>query len=87
MLKSPQLAILVAVTEQSETLLSIALQLPIDERAELAAELLASLDGEPDADVDAAWVAEIERRARRVLEQGSRGRTWEEVREELRRTL
>ncbi|HLT35814.1 MAG TPA: addiction module protein [Enhygromyxa sp.] len=75
------------MTEQSETLLSIALQLPIDERAELAAELLASLDGEPDADVDAAWVAEIERRARRVLEQGSRGRTWEEVREELRRTL
>lgn len=76
-----------AVTEQSETLLSIALQLPVDERAELVAELLASLDGEPDADVDAAWAKEIERRARRVLEQGSRGRTWDEVREELRRTL
>lgn len=76
-----------SVTEQNETLLSIALRLPIDERAELAAELLASLDGEPDADVETAWAKEIERRAQRVLEQGSRGRPWEEVREELRRTL
>ncbi|MFO7565741.1 MAG: addiction module protein [Enhygromyxa sp.] len=75
------------MTVQNESLLSIALQLPVDERAELAAELLASLDGEPSPDVDAAWAKEIERRARRVLDQGSRGRTWDEVREDLRRTL
>jgi putative addiction module component (TIGR02574 family) len=82
-------AILNLMNEQGETLLSQVLQLPVDERAELAAELLASLDreGVPDADVDAAWAKEIERRARRVLEQGSRGRTWEEVREELLRKL
>ena len=59
-------------------LLEEALRLPLQERAELAAELLASVDGEPDADVDAAWAAEIERRARRVIageSEGRRGRT------------
>jgi putative addiction module component (TIGR02574 family) len=73
------------VTEQTRALLSTALQLSVDERAELAAELLASLDGEPDADVEAAWAAEIERRARRVMREGSRGRSWEQVRDDLRR--
>jgi putative addiction module component (TIGR02574 family) len=68
-------------------LLSTALALSVAERADLAAELLASLDGEPDADVDAAWAAEIDRRARRVLAEGSRGRRWEEVRDDLRRRL
>ena len=33
-----------------------------DERARIASAVIASLDGEPDADVDAAWAAEIERR-------------------------
>ena len=73
------------VSEQTQALLSTALRLTVDERAELAAELLASLDGEPDADVEAAWAAEIERRARRVMQEGSRGRTWEQVRDDLRR--
>ena len=76
-----------AVTEQTSSLLSTALRLSTAERAELAAELLASLDGEPDADVETAWAAEIERRAQRVSTEGSRGRRWEEVRDELRRQL
>ncbi len=65
----------------------MALELPLDERAELAAELLASLDGKPDAEVEAAWAKEIERRARRVLSEGSVGRSWEEIRDEVRRNL
>ena len=36
------------------------------ERAEVAHELLLSLDGERDADVDAEWVREIQRRADEV---------------------
>ncbi|WP_407674740.1 addiction module protein [Paraliomyxa miuraensis] len=40
---------------------------------------LASLDGEPDEDVEAAWAAEIECRVRRLDEEGSRGRPWQEV--------
>ncbi|MCA9684641.1 MAG: addiction module protein [Myxococcales bacterium] len=75
------------MTEQANDVLITALQLSVSERAELAAELLASLDGEAESDVEAAWTAEIERRARRVLAEGSRGRRWEEVRDDLRRQL
>jgi len=39
-----------------------ALSLPDEERAFLADRLLSSLDGEVLSDVDAAWVAEAERR-------------------------
>ena len=63
-----------------------------NERAELAAELLASLDeaaAEDPAEVEAAWAAEIERRARRVMSGESAGIPWEDVRQcaeaELRR--
>jgi hypothetical protein len=44
-----------------------ALALPPYERAALAADLLASLDGQPDADAEAAWVAEIEHRRQQAL--------------------
>jgi putative addiction module component (TIGR02574 family) len=46
-----------------------ALNLPAPERAALAHDLIASLDGE-DADprADALWAAEIERRAREVAD-------------------
>ena len=73
------------MVDQARELLATALTLSIEERAELAAELLASLDGEPDEDVEAAWAAELEKRIRRVREQGSQGRDAEEVFEELRR--
>ena len=43
-----------------------AVQLPEEERAELVAELIASLDGPADADVEAAWQQEIERRAGQI---------------------
>jgi putative addiction module component (TIGR02574 family) len=39
-----------------------AFELPISERAKLAHDLLASLDGPADSDVSAAWEAEILRR-------------------------
>ena len=69
-----------------------ALELPVTERADLAAELLASLDDGPPEDraaVEAAWAEEIERRARRAMSGESAGIPWEEVRRraeaELRR--
>ena len=73
-------------------LLREALTLPPEERADVAAELLASLDDtDADvADVEAAWAVEIERRARRVLAGESSGISWEDVRQraeaELRKT-
>lgn len=71
------------VTEGAKKLLSQAMRLPLDERAELAADLLASIDGEPDKDADAAWAAEIERRAARALAGKSEGRPWRDALDHL----
>ena len=43
------------MTKPAERVLSEALRLDTRERAQIAAELIASLDGEPDEDVEAAW--------------------------------
>jgi len=45
-----------------EKLRTEALNLPEPDRAELAQQLLASLDGAPDPGVEEAWDAEIRRR-------------------------
>lgn len=71
------------MTSRAQDLLREALTLPITERADVAAELLASLDGvaaEDLAEVERAWAAEIEKRARRVLGGESSGTAWEDVR-------
>ncbi len=70
------------MTSRAQELLREALALPVDERADVAAELLASLDdgSEDPAEVEAAWAAEIERRARRVLGGGPVGASWQDVR-------
>ena len=70
------------MTSRAQDVLREALALPVDERADVAAELLASLDegGEDPVEVEAAWAAEIEKRARRVMSGGSPGPSWEEVR-------
>jgi len=80
------------MSSRAHDLLREALTLPLDERADVAAELLASLDdaaAERPADVEAAWAAEIERRARRALADESAGAPWDDVRRraeaELRR--
>ena len=78
------------MTDRAQDLLREALTLPIDQRADVAAELLASLD-EPstmDAEaVQAAWASEIERRARRVMAGESVGEPWEHVRARVARRL
>ena len=71
------------MTEAARKLLDEAMALPIDDRAKLAADLLASLDGEPDAEVEAAWAAEIERRARDARGNPDDDVSWEAVRAEL----
>jgi putative addiction module component (TIGR02574 family) len=71
------------MTSRAQEVLREALALPIDQRADVAAELLASLDdvgSEDIAEVEAAWAAEIERRARRVMAGESAGIPWEDVR-------
>jgi putative addiction module component (TIGR02574 family) len=71
------------MTSRAQEVLREALALPLDERADVAAELLASLDeaaAERPADVEAAWAAEIERRARHALADESGGVAWDDVR-------
>jgi len=71
------------MTSQAQALLREALTLRADERAHVAAELLASLDegaSEDPEEIEAAWAAEIERRARRVMAGESDGVAWENVR-------
>lgn len=72
-----------AMSELARKLLHDAMDLPVSERAALAADLLASLDGEPEADVEAAWAREIERRAREALAHPDDDVAWEAVRAEL----
>ena len=71
------------MSERGRKLLQDAIALPIPERAQLAAELLASLDGESDREVEAAWASEIELRAREALADPSDDVAWESVRAEL----
>ena len=73
------------MTSPAEDVRSAALALSTEQRAELAAELLASLDGDAEEDVEAAWASEIETRIREVQKNGSQGRPWATVRDELRR--
>ena len=58
------------MTDRAQDLLREALTLPIDHRADVAAELLASLHESSTMDaeaVQAPWASEIERRALLVL--------------------
>lgn len=67
-----------------------ALKLSLKERADVAVKLLASLDDEESEnpeEVERAWGAEIERRARRVLSGGSAGSPWEEVKQQIENRL
>ncbi len=69
---------------QSQALLEQALKLPLNERAELAEQLLRSLDPVADQDVEAAWQKEVQRRLSEVERGVAQMIPWEEVRERLR---
>jgi putative addiction module component (TIGR02574 family) len=62
----------------AKLVLEQALQLSESERADLAAELLASLPG-LDVRDDDAWIAEVERRAQAAVD-GVPGLTWDDTR-------
>ncbi len=68
-----------------QDILNDAIELPVRDRADLAAELIASLDGEPESEVNAAWAEEVERRAASVADGTAKGRPWSEVRRDLER--
>ena len=49
------------MARETRELLAEALELPLDERAKMAAELLESLDA-AETDIETAWASEIKRR-------------------------
>ena len=63
--------------------LAQALQLPPEERADVAKLLIASLDEPGDEDVEAAWLAEVERRLQDVDRGTATFEPWEVVRARL----
>jgi hypothetical protein len=68
------------VTRAAQKLLQDILGLPEEDRVHIATAVLASLDGPPDADWDAVWLAELEARQRAAEARGERGAEWGEVR-------
>jgi len=76
-----------SMSGRSQKVLGEALDLTDEERAEVALELVASLDGPRDADAEDAWVAEIERRARGVLADPDGGEDWSSARAEIETKL
>jgi putative addiction module component (TIGR02574 family) len=68
-------------------ILQSALALSDNERADVAAELLASLDGEADPNAESEWAEEIGRRAQSVLAGTAKLVDWENVDAEAARLL
>jgi putative addiction module component (TIGR02574 family) len=68
------------MTGSARRLLEDVLSLPEEERLELASEIIASVDGPPDADWEAAWLAELDRRVAASKARGGLGSEWSEAR-------
>ncbi len=66
-----------------QSVLVEALRLDLHARAELAAELLKSLDGPEDPGAEAAWAAEIERRVAAIEAGTVELEPWENVKRRI----
>jgi putative addiction module component (TIGR02574 family) len=75
------------MTKAAQAVLADALRLDADARAELVAELLASLDGPSDADAESAWDAEIERRIQAIESGEIRLEPWESVKRRIEKQI
>ena len=67
MARARRATMLCIVNARAKKLLDEAMELPEEDRAELAHELLATLDTEVEEGAEEAWAEEIERRVKRVL--------------------
>ena len=61
-----------------------AFELPLKERAELAHELIVSIDDIIDKEVENAWDVEIERRVKEIRSGTAKGRPAEDIFTEIR---
>lgn len=74
------------MTTNAQKLFQQALTLAPADRAELAAQLLASLDA-TEPDVESAWAAEIERRAADARQNPDDDEDWRTVLDEIQRDV
>jgi putative addiction module component (TIGR02574 family) len=75
------------VSRTTHDVLADALRLQPDARAELAAELLASLDGPADTGAEAAWDAEIDRRVAAIEAGAIALEPWGDVKRRIERDV
>ncbi len=75
------------MTKPTEAVLADALRLDAQSRAQLAAELLASLDGPSDPDAEAAWQAEIQRRVADLKAGKVKLEPWDQVKRRIEKGI
>lgn len=75
------------MTKATEAVLAEALRLDQAERAALASELLASLDGPEDPDAQAAWEAEVKRRVEAIDAGSVKLEPWDRVRRRIEKEI
>ena len=75
------------MTKAAESILADALELDVEARAEVAAELRASLDGPADPDAEAAWEVEIARRVAAIEAGTIKLEPWEDVKRRIEKEI
>lgn len=75
------------MTKGAEAVLADALRLDLEARAQVATELLASLDGPADPNTEAAWALEIERRVAAIEAGTVKLEPWEDVKRRVEREI
>ena len=75
------------MTKAAHAVLADALRLDLEARAELATELLGSLDGPADPDADDAWSKEIEHRVAAIEAGTVELEPWPDVKRRIEREI
>jgi putative addiction module component (TIGR02574 family) len=75
------------MSDAARKLLEEVLSLPENERLELASEIIASVDGPRDANWEAAWLGELDRRVDAARSRGETGADWTDARSRILKRL
>jgi len=75
------------MTKGAEAVLADALRLDLDARAQVATEILASLDGPADPNAEAAWAIEIARRVAAIEAGTVKLEPWEDVKRRVEKEI
>ncbi len=75
------------MAKPTKDILRKAMELDAADRADLAAELIASLDEEADEDVEIAWAKEIERRIAAIEAGTTTLSPWSDVKQRIEKEI